>query len=316
LQFFVLFLNLAPDMGSIGSIGNRIREVRNRLNLSQEEFAAGLEVSRSVLSQIEIDKIRPSVELITRIAKDYNIDYRWLMEGDRDSYFQEPDYPSAYDPRINRLENRLYGENNRISENAEYSIRLNEVTGESVERNEISAERILGKGTNFTREDVLRDREMPLISGYDMEEYPRQRESRGFLNKLSWLRLPTDPNRVYRAFTIPDMRLTPFLEKGDILVGYLIEDRELLTPMSYYIFVTEKRVLFGMIQEITAGKELSITENPLMQKPQIYNMDEIREYWMVDKLITDNFVSRFRYMQMMMQNMGLGSFPGLTGNEK
>ena len=111
----------------------------------------------------------------------------------------------------------------------------------------------------------------------------------------------------YRAFAIPDMRLSPFLEKGDIVVGYRIEDKHTLVPMSYYVFVTEKRIVFGMISMIIPDKEISVVENPLMQRPIDYAWDAILECWMVDKLITDNFVSRFRYMQMILQNIGGGT---------
>lgn len=51
----------------------KIKNLRLKLNFSQQEFADRIGVSRSVLSQIEIQKIKPSVELIATIAREFNI---------------------------------------------------------------------------------------------------------------------------------------------------------------------------------------------------------------------------------------------------
>lgn len=100
------------------------------------------------------------------------------------------------------------------------------------------------------------------------------------------------------------MRLSPFLEKNDILVGYRQTPQQIVL-MSYYVFIHREKVLFGILQDMSPNY-FTITENPLMQKPVDYPADSILEFWLVDKMISDNFVSRFRYLQMVLQQMGLG----------
>jgi transcriptional regulator with XRE-family HTH domain len=280
-------------MENTGSIGSRIREVRNNLNLSQEELAASLDVSRSVLSQIEIDKIRPSVDLITRLVKRYRVDYKWLMEGKK--------HPGQQDAGMDNLlmkESR----SDDMSFDKAFASELFSISAPGEPRANIADQYLSSFASG---EFHNRDREMPLISGSAISEYPAIMEDKAALNRLSWIRLPAEPNKFYRAFAIPDMRLSPFLEKGDILVAYKVEP-ELLAPMSYYIFVTDRKVVFGILHDILPGKTVTINENPLMQKPVDYPALDIREFWLVDKLISDNFISRFRYVQMVLQSMGMG----------
>lgn len=269
------------------TIGGRIKALRGRHNLSQEEFAARLDISRSVLSQIEIDKIRPSVELITRITREFKADYKWLMEGDewRNVMRMESNIPRDIMPESDEV----------------YSMKrpLKKSLIDRIFSLEEQSEKVISPIQSFSR-----DKEMPLISGHAIEVYPRKRDDKAYLNRQPWIRVPADSNREYRAFAIPDMRLSPFLEKNDILVGYRQTPQQIVL-MSYYVFIHREKVLFGILQDMSPNY-FTITENPLMQKPVDYPADSILEFWLVDKMISDNFVSRFRYLQMVLQQMGLG----------
>ena len=52
---------------------NRIRELRKKLNLTQEELANRLEVSRQTIIAIEKDKYNPTLVLALKIARLLNV---------------------------------------------------------------------------------------------------------------------------------------------------------------------------------------------------------------------------------------------------
>ncbi len=57
----------------------KIKELRKHLRLTQDQFAADLSVSRSIISQIEIGKFKPTLELLNDIARIYNIDANYFF---------------------------------------------------------------------------------------------------------------------------------------------------------------------------------------------------------------------------------------------
>lgn len=50
-------------------LGNKIRELRKKKNLTQEELAYNAELDYSYINQIENGKRNPSIEAVERIAK-------------------------------------------------------------------------------------------------------------------------------------------------------------------------------------------------------------------------------------------------------
>lgn len=64
------------------SIGNRIREVRNNFNLSQSDFGKKIGVSRDVINNLELARLKKDPEALIRlICKTYDVNYGWLMNG-------------------------------------------------------------------------------------------------------------------------------------------------------------------------------------------------------------------------------------------
>lgn len=57
--------------------------VRKKAGLSQEEFARKVGTSRSIISQIEIGKIKPTYEVLITTAKEFGVDYKYLLEGEQ-----------------------------------------------------------------------------------------------------------------------------------------------------------------------------------------------------------------------------------------
>lgn len=61
--------------------GQRLRKVRKALNLSQQELAVSLNVNASAISQMETDRIKPSLETLLILAKSYKVNLHWLITG-------------------------------------------------------------------------------------------------------------------------------------------------------------------------------------------------------------------------------------------
>ncbi|MCP5106632.1 MAG: helix-turn-helix transcriptional regulator [bacterium] len=69
--------------------GNRVREIRKRLSLSQRECAKSLEISGSFLSEIEAGKVKPGYEFFKNIRSKYNVNFDYLFTGEGEPFRTE-----------------------------------------------------------------------------------------------------------------------------------------------------------------------------------------------------------------------------------
>lgn len=63
------------------NVSERIKAVRNRLGMSQTEFAVDLDSSVSLISKIESGDIEPSPKLLKRVCDKFGVDSDWLGQG-------------------------------------------------------------------------------------------------------------------------------------------------------------------------------------------------------------------------------------------
>lgn len=61
---------------------NRVKMVRESLQLSQREFGEKLGVSRDVISNIEYGRVQPKELLVRHICDLYGVDKKWLQTGE------------------------------------------------------------------------------------------------------------------------------------------------------------------------------------------------------------------------------------------
>ena len=54
-------------------LGTKIKNIRYNNNISQEEMAKILKINRNNLSRIETNKSLPTAEVLTKLAKNFNI---------------------------------------------------------------------------------------------------------------------------------------------------------------------------------------------------------------------------------------------------
>lgn len=61
---------------------NRIKSIREALNMSQREFGEKLGVSRDVISNTEYGRVQPKELLIKHICQIYKVNEQWLQNGE------------------------------------------------------------------------------------------------------------------------------------------------------------------------------------------------------------------------------------------
>lgn len=70
------------------TINERIRELRERLNISQTEFAENLGSGRGIIKNIEEGRTLPKPQLIDLIARVFNINRTWLETGEGEMFVE------------------------------------------------------------------------------------------------------------------------------------------------------------------------------------------------------------------------------------
>ncbi|HIP42719.1 MAG TPA: XRE family transcriptional regulator [Aquifex aeolicus] len=66
-------------------VGERIRRVREERGLSVEEFSRAIGISPKKLEEFEKGISRPCDATLVYIAKRFNVDYKWLASGERET---------------------------------------------------------------------------------------------------------------------------------------------------------------------------------------------------------------------------------------
>lgn len=63
------------------SVGSRIKELRNSLDLTQQKFADRLGIQRGIIGKYEVDVSAPSDAVISLICREFNVREVWLRDG-------------------------------------------------------------------------------------------------------------------------------------------------------------------------------------------------------------------------------------------
>ena len=85
-------------------LGGRMKKIRKELKLSQADFGAKIGVSRDVINNIELNRLKtpPGDILLKHICNTFNINYSWLANGIGDDFIGFPetilaDFAREYD---------------------------------------------------------------------------------------------------------------------------------------------------------------------------------------------------------------------------
>jgi len=66
--------------------GERVKQIRKHLDITQRDFAQSIKISGSFLSEIESGKTKASLEFIRNISTLYNINLPFLLHGTGDMF--------------------------------------------------------------------------------------------------------------------------------------------------------------------------------------------------------------------------------------
>lgn len=80
--------------------GQRLRELRESLHITQKEFALRLGVNDASISNLERGKREPSEALLLLISKEFSVEWNWLVYGTGDMHV---DITAAYQKEFARL---------------------------------------------------------------------------------------------------------------------------------------------------------------------------------------------------------------------
>lgn len=70
------------------SVGSRIKELRNSLDLTQQKFADRLGIQRGIIGKYEVDVSAPSDAVISLICREFNVREAWLRDGTGEMFEQ------------------------------------------------------------------------------------------------------------------------------------------------------------------------------------------------------------------------------------
>ena len=70
-------------------LGKRIKDAREFLKIGQKEFAEKIGIIYQTLSKYERNEIKPTTEILTKLAEIHGININWLLTGNGDMFIRE-----------------------------------------------------------------------------------------------------------------------------------------------------------------------------------------------------------------------------------
>lgn len=69
-------------------MGERIKQLRQALGITQQEFADRLRIKRGAVANYEIGRNEPIDAVIAMICREYNVNDRWLRTGEGEMFME------------------------------------------------------------------------------------------------------------------------------------------------------------------------------------------------------------------------------------
>lgn len=70
------------------TIGERVKELRKQINLTQQAFADRLNLKRNTVGSYEVNVVEPSDRTISDICREFNVNETWLRTGEGEIFNQ------------------------------------------------------------------------------------------------------------------------------------------------------------------------------------------------------------------------------------
>lgn len=68
------------------TIGERVKELRKQINLTQQAFADRLNLKRNTVGSYEVNVVDPSDRTISDICREFNVNETWLRTGEGEMF--------------------------------------------------------------------------------------------------------------------------------------------------------------------------------------------------------------------------------------
>lgn len=70
------------------TIGERVKELRKQVSLTQQAFADRLNLKRNTVGSYEVNVVEPSDRTISDICREFNVNETWLRTGEGEMFNQ------------------------------------------------------------------------------------------------------------------------------------------------------------------------------------------------------------------------------------
>ena len=88
----------------------RLRELRTASGLSQVDLAEKLGVSKQSVSNWENDNIQPSIDMLLKISRTFNVSTDFLLGEDNHRYIEVPKLTKSQIHHVQQIINDIAGE--------------------------------------------------------------------------------------------------------------------------------------------------------------------------------------------------------------
>jgi transcriptional regulator with XRE-family HTH domain len=254
------------------TLGEKIKEIRRAHGLTQEQFADRLEISRSVLSQVEIDRIKPSIETLKRISNDFSVTLDYLIH-DNENIRQSGLIAGKEDEwRLRRKSETVFRAESR---------HLAPLTANALAKEEF-----------FYEGDM---REIPFLSIEEQERLKGSPLMKSNLREFERIRLPLSGRQPAVAFET----LNALSQKRDIYVCELTSIKSVRRE-SQVIVHTKDKFLNGLVGKVT---DLILTISGI-EVP----VSSIIDVWIVKLIVSspitrDNLITQISNLTGMIANL-------------
>lgn len=261
----IMQLYLAKSFNSFQmSYGKKFKEVRRAHLLSQEQFAKKLGISRSIVSQVEIDKIKPTVSALQKIASTFNISLDYLMREEKTA--------PAFEVLTTHSTADISESNNLVNERM---VQFNRMHFEELSKRKTFQDlkdELLYQKTGI--EQFIQTQAVPFISIQNREGYFRSVNLQFNNSKYPMLQLPAFSTIETRAFEIENM---PDYTRKDIAVCSKHEIQKVVIN-EHMVLISANNFYAGITEEINA-ETITINNTVLL-------ISTIREAWKVELYIS------------------------------
>ncbi len=105
--------NKEVEQQTVTDFGDRLKDVRKKLKISQKDFAARMGITGGYMSEIEYGKAKPGFDFFIKVARLFDVNINWLLFGRGEMFFSEKE-------GIRSVEDDLSGHDEKVKEILRY----------------------------------------------------------------------------------------------------------------------------------------------------------------------------------------------------